>query len=99
MMAAGQGYSGFQQEAARQAGGAQLAQTANLLSQYRKQQDQAAMARNQAAVSGLRYERQQRADERNEIINSIGKVAETASSLFETAAGVKSSFGGGGEIV
>ena len=88
MMAAGQGYSGFQQEAARQANQAQLAQTSNILAQYKKQQDQAAMARNQAAVSGLQYERAQRAAQRAEVIDTMQKVGDIAATQAETFAEV-----------
>ena len=102
-MAAGQGYSGFQQEAARQAGEAQMGQTASLLSQYKKQQDQAAMARNQAAVSGLQYERAQRAAQRAEVIDTMQKVGDIAATQAESFAEVwgavnpVSGAGGGGK--
>ena len=73
-LATGQGYSGFQQESARQAGEGQLAQTANLLSQYRQQQDQAALQRQQAAVTGLQYERATRRQDRQEAVQTTTEI-------------------------
>ena len=73
-LAAGGAYSGFQQEAARQAGEGQLAQTANLLSQYKQQQDQAALQRQQAAQAGLQYERATRRQDRQEGIQAVGDI-------------------------
>ncbi len=76
-LAAGEGYSGFQQEGARQAGEGQLAQTANLLSQYKQQQDQAALARQQAAQSGLQYERATRREDRREAVQTHNEIVGT----------------------
>jgi len=73
-LAAGGAYSGFQQEAARQAGEGQLAQTANLLSQYKQQQDQAALQRQQAAATGLQYERATRRQDRQEGVQATTQI-------------------------
>tara|TARA_R100001082_G_scaffold70321_1_gene40040 strand:+ start:110 stop:583 length:474 start_codon:yes stop_codon:yes gene_type:complete len=74
-LTAGAGYSGFQQESARQAGDAQTAQTANLLAQYKKQQDQAALQRQQAVSTGLQYERGERRADRKEVIDTHASIS------------------------
>ena len=90
-LTAGAGYSGFQQEAARQAGEGQLAQTANLLAQYRQQQDQAALQRQQAVQSGLQYERETRRQDRQEGIKAttdiMGAITDAVAAVGEIIPG------------
>ena len=81
-LTAGAGYSGFQQESARQAGDAQTAQTANLLAQYKKQQDQAALQRQQAVQTGLQYERGERRADRKEVIDTHASISGAVSDFL-----------------
>tara|TARA_R100001443_G_scaffold7927_2_gene17245 strand:+ start:630 stop:1100 length:471 start_codon:yes stop_codon:yes gene_type:complete len=81
-LTAGAGYSGFQQESARQAGDAQTAQTANLLAQYKKQQDQAALQRQQAVQTGLQYERGERRADRKEVVDTHASISGAVSDFL-----------------
>ena len=84
-LTAGAGYSGFQQESARQAGDAQTAQTANLLAQYKQQQDQAALKRQQAVATGLQCERNTRREDRQEALKAttdiMGSIADVGTAI------------------
>lgn len=89
-------YSGFQQEAARKAAAEQTAKTAQVLSQYKKQQQQGAMARHQAVSAGLQYERNERRKDRQAAMAAVTAVSDMLATHGEVGA---EALQGVGEII
>ena len=84
-------YSGFQQEAARKAAAEQTAKTAQLLAQHKKQQQQGAMARQQAVSAGLQYERNERRKDRQAAMQAVTAVSDMLATHGEVGAEVMGS--------